>query len=457
MKYNFKLDLEGNNSLSIIIGQLKRETTVLEFGPANGRLTRYMKEELDCQVYLVELDEQAGKEALAFGQDLVLGDIEQYEWVEKYKDIKFDHIIFADVLEHLRNPLKVLQTAKQLLKEEGTILLSVPNLAHNSVLIDLMNNKFKYNAIGLLDDTHIHFFTKTSLDQMIRDAELYVKKEMATYAKVGTIEIQNTVEDVKEIKSSHWNNRPYGTVYQYVYEVVKKETETEKTIQEPKDDYYVQVYFDKNGQWTEEKSVVSVIDVLQDSQKVMIKLPEKADNFRIDPLNVECMVRINGIIGMAGEETVAVQRVCSNEACVSDEVYCFPSADPMLLYKAEKEIDFIQIEYEILDINISRSTFRPNSMELLFNSINGLKEQTLQLESEEARLRRERDSLEEARQQMLADKELLLAEIENLRNDNEAIRQTALMEKQRADGLQAQRDRLESRRVYKIYKFLKRK
>ena len=61
-KYDFDLDMNNTNSLSIMINQIKRGSKVLEFGPANGRMTRYLKEMLDCKVYLVEIDEKAGKE-----------------------------------------------------------------------------------------------------------------------------------------------------------------------------------------------------------------------------------------------------------------------------------------------------------------------------------------------------------------------------------------------------------
>ena len=63
-KYDFDLDMVNTNSLSLIINQIRRGSVVLEFGPANGRMTKYLKEALDGKVYLVEIDEQAGKQAL---------------------------------------------------------------------------------------------------------------------------------------------------------------------------------------------------------------------------------------------------------------------------------------------------------------------------------------------------------------------------------------------------------
>lgn len=83
-KYDFDLDMNNTNSLSIMINQIKRGSKVLEFGPANGRMTRYLKEMLDCKVYLVEIDEKAGKEALQYGEDLLVDDIETYSWKKKF-------------------------------------------------------------------------------------------------------------------------------------------------------------------------------------------------------------------------------------------------------------------------------------------------------------------------------------------------------------------------------------
>ena len=216
MKYDFDLELVNNNSLLLILQQIKKGSVVLEFGPANGRLTKYLKNELHCEVYLAELDEEAGREALQYGKDLVVGDVENYEWFEKYHEIRFDYILFADILEHLREPKDVLAKSKLLLKQNGSILLSVPNMAHNSVLINLMKNELTYTSVGLLDNTHIHFFTYHSLEQMIKDCDLYPCKKMGTYCEVGKNEIINSIYDVPGISPEYWYSRKYGEVYQFV-------------------------------------------------------------------------------------------------------------------------------------------------------------------------------------------------------------------------------------------------
>lgn len=116
MKYDFDLDVSSKNSLSLIIKKIRPGSTVLEFGPAAGRMTKYLKEQLNCKVYIVEIDEVAAKKASFFAEDVVIGNIEDFKWFEQYENVKFDHIIFADVLEHLYNPQIVMNKCVELLK-----------------------------------------------------------------------------------------------------------------------------------------------------------------------------------------------------------------------------------------------------------------------------------------------------------------------------------------------------
>ena len=126
MKYDFDIDLETKNSLSIIINRIKPNSMVLEFGPANGRMTRYLKEVLNCKVYAVEIDKEAAKDAKRYCEKILVDDVEKYTWLEVYKDLEFDYIVFADVLEHLYYPEKVLKESKLLLKDEidGKVIIS---------------------------------------------------------------------------------------------------------------------------------------------------------------------------------------------------------------------------------------------------------------------------------------------------------------------------------------------
>jgi cyclopropane fatty-acyl-phospholipid synthase-like methyltransferase len=66
-KYNFDLDMESNNSNSVILRNIKSNSSVLEIGCAHGRMTKYLKEQLNCEITIVEIDEEAGTEASKCG------------------------------------------------------------------------------------------------------------------------------------------------------------------------------------------------------------------------------------------------------------------------------------------------------------------------------------------------------------------------------------------------------
>lgn len=354
MKYDFDFDMVNENSLTIIFEQIKKNSVVLEFGPANGRLTKKLKEDLGCKVYLVELDEEAGKEALSYGEDLVVGDAESYEWLERYREIKFDYIIFADILEHLRNPEEVLVQAKHLLKQEGIIILSVPNLAHNAVLIDLFNNKFEYNPVGLLDNTHIHMFTKQSLENMILRAGLAVEIRNATYCKVGKCEIVNSVDDVTTMDKTYWQTRDYGEVYQFVYTLKRSVEQLEKEenlIVKSSHDYYIQLF--KGDSWEEENSVKRFISGIYGLNRFVFDKIGDGKKLRLDPINKSCIVSITEIIANSKEGNASVKIVGSNAAMNNNGVYVFLTEDPAieLELQGEEKVDTIEVVVEYISID----------------------------------------------------------------------------------------------------------
>lgn len=356
-KYDFDLDLNNTNSLSLMIGQIKRGSTVLEFGPANGRMTRYLKEALDCKVYLVEIDEEAGKQAAQYGEEIVIDDAETYSWYERYENLRFDYITFADVLEHLHDPEQLLKKAKSLLKQDGSILLSVPNLAHNSVAISLLNNEFEYTNTGLLDNTHIHFFTKNSLDHTMERCGLIVAKRFATYAPAGTTEIPVTNTSVAGIDESYWKSRPLGEVYQYVYEAKKGfefVTETENYLHAGTYPYYFQVFFDYGEGFSEENNKTVQIAVHDEMQKVELDVPKGVRAIRVDPLNGACMWELKAIYQKMEQEKRGLKLQYTN-ACYQDEdKYIFTINDPNVIFRVEEEegeFGHIVIEFRFVTID----------------------------------------------------------------------------------------------------------
>ena len=225
--YNFTMDLNSVNSNAIIAKQIRPETEVLEFGPAYGRLTRFLKQEKNCVVDIIEMNEEAGKSAAQFAHNACIGsdegDIEKSYWHQKLRNNTYDYIVFADVLEHLRAPEKVLEQCYQMLKPNGTILCSIPNIAHASVIIGLLNNDFPYHTTGLLDRTHISFFTNKTFKEMCRKYHYAVVYEKAIPSKVGTNEIQYDYKSVPGLIENSLRFTQNAEAYQYVFGLRKED------------------------------------------------------------------------------------------------------------------------------------------------------------------------------------------------------------------------------------------
>jgi len=221
-KYDAALDMTYDNSAHTqILRNIKPNTTILEFGPASGVMTQYMKETLNCRVYIVEIDVQDYASAVTFAVDGVCGDAMTLAWKERFADISFDYVLFADILEHVYDPGSLIAHAMERLKDDGTLLLSVPNIAHNAVIIDLLRNKFAYRPLGLLDESHIRFFTYYSLMEMLDRVGLMPIERNATYIAPPHTEFKNDLTDVKGDLDA-LRCKDFDNVYQFVFATVKK-------------------------------------------------------------------------------------------------------------------------------------------------------------------------------------------------------------------------------------------
>jgi 2-polyprenyl-3-methyl-5-hydroxy-6-metoxy-1,4-benzoquinol methylase len=109
--------------------------------------------------------------------DVVHADLQQLDDVKRALDgRRFDVIIFADVLEHLAWPIGVLRGYLDLLKEGGSVIVSLPNVGLWSVRLNLLAGRFRYEETGVLDHTHLRFFTRRTAKEMIELAGLQVIK-----------------------------------------------------------------------------------------------------------------------------------------------------------------------------------------------------------------------------------------------------------------------------------------
>ena len=150
------------NTRSDVIGLIPEGARrLLEIGCGAGNTGALAKARTGAEVVGVELSAAAATEAERVLDRVVRGDVETlaFDFPEGY----FDCIVCADVLEHLKDPWAVLRKLRPLLADEGRVVASIPNLQHLKPVLKIILDRFEYEEVGLLDITHLRFFTLSTI------------------------------------------------------------------------------------------------------------------------------------------------------------------------------------------------------------------------------------------------------------------------------------------------------
>ncbi|MEW6745863.1 MAG: methyltransferase domain-containing protein [Planctomycetota bacterium] len=147
---------------------------VLDVGCGTGALGGALKRERECEVWGIELDRDAAREAREVLDHVLEGDVSGLAGT--LPESFFDAIALADVLEHVADPARLLRGLRRSLAPGGNLVLSVPNVRHWSVLRELLEGDFRYREAGLLDAGHLRFFTRRSLERLLAECDFRVNE-----------------------------------------------------------------------------------------------------------------------------------------------------------------------------------------------------------------------------------------------------------------------------------------
>jgi len=140
---------------------------VLDVGCASGDVGAALKAYGKAsEVVGLELSPIAAARAREQLDNVVQGDIEVTE--VPYPDGYFDVLLYADVLEHLKNPWALLASHHRLLRPGGTVIAALPNIGYLSTILMLLRHQWQYEELGIMDYTHLRFFTRSSLLDMFK-------------------------------------------------------------------------------------------------------------------------------------------------------------------------------------------------------------------------------------------------------------------------------------------------
>ena len=220
-----KVNMEDKNNTKVIIADyVKSKSVCLDVGCGAGYLGKVLHDHKKAKVYGIDVD----KTALEYAAKTdCFVDLYNFSVTEKsgkeFKrfvgaKLKFDYIIFADILEHVINAEEVLMLFSKFLKPNGRIIVSLPNVAHFDIVRGLMDGKFNYNHIGLLDNTHLRFYTKSSFKEFIQQINEVLNQDYVVKEIGKTVLKPEYIKDYPNMYKL-LNEKQEACVLQYVYEI----------------------------------------------------------------------------------------------------------------------------------------------------------------------------------------------------------------------------------------------
>ena len=216
VRYHAEIDLsQKTTSHAQLIRLTGRNKDVLEVGPATGYVTKILQQR-GCRVWCIENDPEAAIIADAFCERMIIANVETIDFMSTIRDQRFDIVTFGDVLEHLVDPMGVLIRVKDVLKPGGHVVASVPNVAHASIRLSLLGGRFEYTEMGLLDRTHLRFFTEESLAGLFRDAGYEVRTWRRVLADPFVTEVGVREEDYPACLAEAARGDLQAITYQFV-------------------------------------------------------------------------------------------------------------------------------------------------------------------------------------------------------------------------------------------------
>ena len=152
-----------------------------------------------------------------FCEKTLQANLEDPHWHESLHNEKFDVVLCADVMEHLRDPRPLLSLLPSFLNEQGFVLMSLPNASHLTVVASLLAGRFPYQSKGLLDNTHLRFFGREDIDALLRECGLVWQKWETVQVDPAQAELQTFWNRLEAQDQAYLRERcADGLVYQHV-------------------------------------------------------------------------------------------------------------------------------------------------------------------------------------------------------------------------------------------------
>ncbi|HVU73892.1 MAG TPA: methyltransferase domain-containing protein [Mycobacteriales bacterium] len=214
-RYDIEVDPESQGSQGKLARLVGRGKKVLDLGCATGGLAQLLTS-WDCTVVGIEADPEAAKLAERWCQRVVVADLDTADVFQLVDGEQFDVVVAGDVLEHLRDPARLLRDLRGVIAPGGYLATSVPNVAHASVRLALLHGDFPYADKGLLDRSHRQFLTRASLLRLLDDGGWVAVHLDTVRVGIEDTEVPFPDDELTRKVLEQVESDPDANVYQYV-------------------------------------------------------------------------------------------------------------------------------------------------------------------------------------------------------------------------------------------------
>src|SRR5665647_1731117 len=214
--YQRTVDGYSNDSLSVIAGLIEPGQTLLDLGMGTGGLGQYLSQRYAIVADGVTLNPAEADIARTWYRNTVVADLDRDQLSTFFGADRYDCIVFADILEHLKAPQDLLLQCKALLKPGGRLITSVPNAGYCGLVAELIAGDFRYRSEGLLDNTHLRFFTRTSLQRFFDENGWATQSIQTTQRSLLASEFKVAFDSLPPAVARHLLASPDALTYQFI-------------------------------------------------------------------------------------------------------------------------------------------------------------------------------------------------------------------------------------------------
>ena len=291
--YDRDIDAGRRDSLVVLQELVPARAEVLDVGIGGGSLGQRLTSARGCRVDGATISPLEASRAAPHYRRIELADLNVTALDTLFAGKRYDAIICADVLEHLPRPTAVLDSCRKLLAENGCLLLSIPNVAYSGLVAELLAGEFRYRQEGLLDRTHVRFFTRKSALRLLRERGWQVDLVRPVYVDLRDSEFRPAFDELPPAVRRYLLARPDGLTYQFIIQARPADGKPVEGTEAPDQPelnqsacYSTQLYLKQASGYAEERKLVTPARIGEQRQCIAFPLPTGTGSLtgvRFDP------------------------------------------------------------------------------------------------------------------------------------------------------------------------------